>query len=87
MTRQQQPDDEAKKMLADFMAQGARQGLPVEAVTELYYRGRFGEIPLTKEELELAYQSLQHVKLVEPPNLQFTTSTSPNSMIRRSARS
>ena len=39
----------------------------VATVTELYCRGRFGEIPLSREELELAYQSLREVKLQEPP--------------------
>ncbi|MGQ0693956.1 MAG: transglutaminase TgpA family protein [Nitrospiraceae bacterium] len=47
----------------------ASASVAVATVTELYCRGRFGEIPLSKEELELAYQSLRDVKVLEPPIL------------------
>jgi hypothetical protein len=49
----------------------ASASVAVATVTELYCRGRFGEIPLSNEELELAYQCLRDVKALEPPDLQF----------------
>lgn len=48
--------------------QWAAAGESVSTVTELYCRGRFGKAILTKQEIELAYQSLRQLTLLDPPS-------------------
>ena len=47
--------------------QWAAAGAPVETITELYCRGRFGKVILTQQEIDLAYHSLKQLALLEPP--------------------
>ncbi|THJ22327.1 MAG: DUF3488 domain-containing protein [Nitrospira sp. CG24D] len=43
-------------------------GESVSTITELYCRGRFGKAMLTQQEIDLAYQSLRQLTLIDPPS-------------------
>jgi hypothetical protein len=48
--------------------QWAAAGESVSTITELYCRGRFGKAILTQQEIDLAYQSLRQLTLIDPPS-------------------
>lgn len=48
--------------------QWAAAGEAVSTITELYCRGRFGKAILTRQEIDLAYQSLRQLTSLDPPS-------------------
>lgn len=55
------------EFLHSVRAQWAQAGESMAIVTELYCRRRFGQVALTKEELEHAQQSLSQLLRLDPP--------------------
>ena len=55
------------EFLQSVKEQWAQAGESMATVTDLYCRGRFGQVALTKEELDRAQQSLRQLTRLDPP--------------------
>lgn len=57
-----------REFLQLVQQQWAAAAESVSTITELYCRGRFGKAILTQQEIDLAYQSLRQLTLLDPPS-------------------